>query len=394
MICVYRKLVAEHNRIQAFQNGISAAVRQGDTVCEIGTGLGTYAFMASRAGAAKVYAIEQGPIIELAKKLYVANQKDLGEIEFIRQYSTFVHLPEKVDMVIYEDFESQGITPVQESILEDARRRFLKPGGTFIPYGMALYWVPLQAEAIWRKEISCLAANEEKVFGLDYTLARNLASHERIRTSLEAEAILSPPIQVEKINFADKQHLDFACEIATEITMPGKLHGFGSWADFLFPGGQRFSLTYQQPVTLYSRAFFPLPEPVPVDIGDTVRMKVSVLKKPLPNNHTWSWWGEIADQHGRNKLNWNNSTLHVADFQPRDIYLPRSLDAKHRPVLNQEGHLRKFILEQMDGNKTMEDMATEIMARFPEDFPSLGKALTKIARLVKKCSINPELPQV
>ncbi|MBC8431703.1 MAG: class I SAM-dependent methyltransferase [Desulfobacterales bacterium] len=388
MISYYRKLVAEHSRMQAFQNGITAAVRPGDTVCEIGAGLGTYAFMASRAGAAKVYAIEEGPVIELARKLYKANQNDLGVIEFIKQYSTLVHLEDKVDVVIYEDFECQGLSPLQESVLKDASRRFLKPGGTFIPYGLELYWVPLQAENIWQKEVSCLDKNEEKVLGLDFALTRELTSNERIQTPFEADSLLSSELLIESLNFAEKQQLEFSRELTFKITTSGTLHGFGSWADFLFPGGHRFSLSYEKPVTAYSRAFFPLPEPVPVETGDCIRMKVGVVKKPLPNRHTWSWWGEIDDRHGRSKFKWQSSTLHLSQFQKQDIEFSRYIDTDYCPVLNEEGHLRKFILERMNGNMTIEQIANELLVRFPENFPSLGKALTKVTRLAKKCSIN------
>lgn len=388
MISYYRKLIAEHSRMQAFQNGITAAVRPGDTVCEIGAGLGTYAFMASRAGAAKVYAIEEGPVIELARKLYKANQNDLGVIEFIKQYSTLVHLEDKVDVVIYEDFECQGLSPLQESVLEDACRRFLKPGGTFIPYGLELYWAPLQAENIWRKEVSCLDKNEEKVLGLDFALTRELSSNERIQTPFEADSLLSSELLIESLNFAEKQQLEFSRELTFKITKSGTLHGFGSWADFLFPGGHRFSLSYAKPVTAYSRAFFPMPEPVPVETGDCIRMKVGVVKKPLPNHHTWSWWGVIEDRHGRSKSKWQSSTLHLSQFQKQDVKLSRYIDTDYCPVLNEEGHLRKFILERMNGNMTIEQIANELLVRFPENFPSLGKALTTVTRLAKKCSIN------
>ncbi len=386
MISYYRKLVAESSRIQAFQKGISAAVRPGDTVCEIGTGLGTYAFMASRSGAAKVYAIEEGPVIELARKLYTVNQKDLGEIEFIKQYSTFAHLPEKVDVVIYESFECQGLTPVHELVLEDARRRFLKPGGTFVPNEMALYWAPLQAEEIWLKEVSCLEKNGERVSGLDFTLTRQLASNDRIMTQLEADAVLSQPIKIDAFNFAERQKLEFKRELNIIITKPGTLHGFGSWADFIFPDGNRFSLSYETPVTTYSRAFFPTPEPVSVEAGDVIQMNVSVLKKPLPKNHSWSWWGRIVDRTGRSKAKWQSSSFHLAPFLKQDLYLPRSFAADYRPVLNKEGHLRKFILEQIDGKQTMEEIARRVAEKFPVECPSLDEALNRVARLAKKCS--------
>ena len=370
----------------AFQRGIEAAVRPGDTVCEIGTGLGTYAFMAARAGAAKVYAIDEGPIIEIAKKLYVANKKDLGEIEFIKQHSTLVHLPEQVDVVIYENYDSQGLSTSQESVLKDARRRFLKPDGTFVPCGLELYWAPLQAEKIWQQEVSCLKESEGKVLGLNYALIQDLALNERVQTPLEAEAVLSSPFLLDSINFAEKQELELSRELTMNIAVPGILHGFGSWADFIFPGGHSFSLSYEKPVTTYSRAFFPLPEPVSVDSGDCIQMKVSVMKKPLPNNHSWSWGGEIFDHQGHKKAKWQNSTLHLAPFQQQDTFLVQSLDPGYRPVLNKEGYVRRFILDQMDGKKTLQEIAEQTTERFPEEFSSLGDALTKVARLVKKCS--------
>ncbi|MBW2609863.1 MAG: hypothetical protein JRC68_05930 [Deltaproteobacteria bacterium] len=109
MISYYRRLVSELPRIEAFQKGIEAAVGPDSIVCEIGSGLGTYSFLASRAGASKVYAIEESSVINLSRKLYSANQETLGEIVFIKKHSTATHLPEKADIIIFENYDCQGL---------------------------------------------------------------------------------------------------------------------------------------------------------------------------------------------------------------------------------------------------------------------------------------------
>jgi hypothetical protein len=122
-----------------------------------------------------------------------------------------------------------------------------------------------------------------------------------------------------------------------------------------------------------------------VESGDYINMKVSVMKKPL-TTHIWSWWGEIVGRNGQNKKKWQSSTLHVAPFEPQDTYLRRALEPDYRPVLNKEGHLRRFVLEQINGKKTVEEISCELTKHFPEEIPSLGEARTKVTRIIKKCS--------
>jgi hypothetical protein len=385
MIYYYRKLASERPRIEAFQRGIEAAVRPGVTVCEIGTGLGTYAFMASRAGASKVYAIEESPVIDLARKLYASNRRDMGEVLFLKGHSSLVHLPEKVDVIIYENFDCQGLTGAQEDVLTDACRRFLKPGGTLIPSGMNLYWAPLEASMIWSRQVSCLEDQAERVAGLDYTLTRELAAHERLVTTQPADALLASPVRLASLDFAEEQTLCFNVDFHVEITRAGTLHGFGSWADFLFPGGDVFSLSYEKPLTLYSRAFFPLPEPIPVEVGDRVQMKVGVVRKPLPS-HTWTWRGGLKTGSGREKGTWQCSTLHLAPFLSQDLNLMKAADPSFRPVLNREGKVRKQILESMNGDKTIPEIARDLHDRYPGEFVSMEEAVGKVARLAKKFS--------
>src|SRR5205823_458687 len=58
MIEHYRQLIDDPVRLGAFQRAIAGVVRPGDVVADIGCGLGTYAIFAARAGARRVFAVE------------------------------------------------------------------------------------------------------------------------------------------------------------------------------------------------------------------------------------------------------------------------------------------------------------------------------------------------
>ena len=79
-----------------------------------------------------MFAIESGEIIELARQI----AKDNGcaeRIEFIRDLSTRVELPERADVVVAD---IHGALPLYNGSLRtliDARQRFLAPGGAMVP---------------------------------------------------------------------------------------------------------------------------------------------------------------------------------------------------------------------------------------------------------------------
>lgn len=128
---VHHYMLRDAVRVFAYR---SAIFRQcpGKRVVEIGCGTGILSIFAAQAGAGRVVAIEESRIADVAARMLAANGVD-GTVELRLGNSRDVELGEPADVVIHEIL---GNDPFGESILStlaDARR-FLAPGGRFLPY--------------------------------------------------------------------------------------------------------------------------------------------------------------------------------------------------------------------------------------------------------------------
>lgn len=274
----HREMLADLPRVRAMGQALQAAIRPGEVVLDIGTGSGLLAMLACQYGAGRVYAVERGHILEVARELVRHNGME-ARIEFIAGHSTKVELPERVDLVVAEligDFGlDEGIWPV----FADARRRFLKPGGRLLPEGLALHLAPTAEGLEFCDWVGPLAG----LTGLDF--APLLAYSGQVSRNLWAlpDKLLGPAACMFSCDLYQDGPAVPEGEVAVEIEREGVLTGCVGWFE-AFAGGRAF-LSTQPPNhgSSWSNLFLPIGEPVPVLAGDLVTLRLRMDRR------FWGW---------------------------------------------------------------------------------------------------------
>ncbi len=135
-------MLADSERVDSYYAAIAAIINPGDAVLDLGAGTGILScFAALRAK--QVYAVEHSSIIEVAKKICVAN--DIENVQFFQVNCRDFHPPTKFDVIVHEQIG--GGNPFSENMVEnllDARRRLLKPGGKILPNQFEIFLEPVE----------------------------------------------------------------------------------------------------------------------------------------------------------------------------------------------------------------------------------------------------------
>lgn len=137
-------MLSDRVRTCASERAIAQTVQSGDAVLDLGSGSG---ILACRAGARRVYAIESGNVIGLARAVC----RDNGfadRMVFLEGLSTAVELLELVDVLGTETIGNLGFEEGIIGWVLDVRRRFLKPGGALVPQFIELFVAPVELPVV------------------------------------------------------------------------------------------------------------------------------------------------------------------------------------------------------------------------------------------------------
>lgn len=373
MIKNFRDLLNDRRRIEAFRKTIVELVNHSSTVVEIGTALGTYSFFAARAGAKSIYAIEMDDIIYVGKE--IARQNNLlDRIKFIHNISTNTEIPERVDFIIMEDYSPFFLHSNLEQIIIDARTRFLKEGGKFIPNIILLKIAPVECSSFYNS-INLWAKENDLIFDIDWSHTKDLVLNQPHYVENHQVKSLAKEILIKEIDLSADSNFTFSFSKQLKIIKSGTLHGLLGWWDCWFSPKHFFSNSPDAPSNSWGQMFFPLRDPVQVKKGDSLQIDIQALESIHSHEIHYKW--RIEHESGIQELNtFQGSTFNIEKLKTSNL--------SHTPRLNSNGIVTRLILGQIDGKNSWEEIAKKLMNQLPKYFSNLDDAYCKIAEVPRK----------
>jgi len=279
-------MLTDEARAAAFEKAIESAVVKGDVVVDVGAGTGLLSMMACRAGASRVYAIEETRVIDLA--MVLARENGFADrIVFVHGNSREVSLPERADRVVSETIGSFVFSEDLLPTMVDARERFLKPGGTLIPHRIVIRIVPIESfeegTGFWERPLR----------GFNYTAAASRVAvgvPSAARTIRRSHFLAGEQVLYDLDLRSASATMEFARTVEFTAHRDGRLHGFvASWEAELH---DEITLRCgpEMPPLHWPVILFRLPRGLPVVAGD--RIALTFKRKDAPG-WVWSWSAEV-----------------------------------------------------------------------------------------------------
>jgi protein arginine N-methyltransferase 1 len=276
-------MIRDQRRLDAYLAAIERTVRPGSVAVDIGCGTGVFAVAACQAGAARVYAIEAGDIIHVARDVVAANGF-AGCVEFMQAFSTDVELPELADVVV---LDVRGVLPDEQiHVAADARRRLLKSTGTILPAMDELWVAPLASPELYERFPATPRTEDDGVSAQDEG-----AADRWYKCDVDPGQFLGEPRLWARIDYSRADNPDVCGRGAWRLDRGGIVHGFAVWFDTILCEGVELSNNPAGPRLLYGNGFFPLTEPLAVRAGDTLTF--TARGRMNAGSYGWHWTASV-----------------------------------------------------------------------------------------------------
>jgi len=280
-LAVHRQMVSDRWRTGAFARAITEVVQKGDVVLDVGTGTGILAMLAARAGAKRVYAVDQSDIAKSAASLVKANGLE-EVVRVVQGPAGEIQIEEPVDVLVSEWL---GNFAFVEAMLDDvlaARDAHLAKGGRMLPSRVEAMLAPIDDPVLfvhdgpgfWR----------DPVQGLDFSQleAKELAQGRAVQLQVAPAALLSAGRALASLDLAtarvDSQWQSGRLEFP--VRRDGVLNGFVGWFEAQLSPSELLDTGPSKPETHWSQTYLPFP-PQRVGQGASLPVDYKIERDPV-----------------------------------------------------------------------------------------------------------------
>jgi protein arginine N-methyltransferase 1 len=359
--------LSDHVRLEQFEVAISQVVQPGQTVLDLGCGSGVLGLMALRAGAGKVRFVEEDPVIEVARE--AVSESGFGaKAEFFKANSYELELPERIDTVICDHVGCFGFDYGILALLSDARKRFLKPGGTILPAELGIRLAPIESEDC-RERVGRWRDGSVPPGFAPLGLA---AANTKYLADIEEQELLAKPATLATFELGEDAapFLSWTAEFTS--ARAGTLDGLGGWFSCRLAGDVRLSNGPDVARRSHRpQVFLPIDEPVNVNAGE--RIKTTAMARHLDD--VIGWTVELPD-----------SGRHFSQTTFNGLLLDHAalISARRDRVacLNPRGRARQIVLSYCDGQRTIAEVEALVQRDHPDMFPSPHATSLFIAKVL------------
>lgn len=351
--------------MEPYARAIAQAVRPGDVVLDVGAGTGILGYLACRAGASRVHAIEPSDILELAREIAAANGL-ADRIVHRRLLSFDVDLPARADVAIVSMLSRFGVEDgILPSVL-DLKARLLRPGARFVPAAVELWTAPVDIPEWYDVSVRSWLRPSD---GGSYQPAAAAVVARTASTIVPAGALLGAPTSAARLEFATLDSPSLRCRVTHRVSRAGAVHAVAGWSEWTFSDGD---VSGNRPggSNTWGQLLFPFDQPVSVAPGDRVELELD-MDQISPAAQRWAW--TVRATSGTKGI--------VAECR----HLNAEGDANGERLVS-EG-CQAEILGLFDGHRTVQAIADAVAARHPAAFRSAGEAVRTVAVLARRWSV-------
>jgi protein arginine N-methyltransferase 1 len=278
----YCAMIADTVRMDAYREALERAITPESVVLDVGTGIGVFAVLARRYGARRVFAVEPGDVIQLARRIAEDSGAADG-IEFIQDFSTRITLPERATVMISD---LRAVLPLfQHHIpaIVDARNRLLEPGAVLIPQRDTLWAAVVHAPDTYRK----LTRPWSDTLGVEMRATHPVLTQMSRRVVARPDQLVTEPRSWATLDYREIESPNVRGRVEWTATKAATGHGILLWFDTVLADGIGFSNAPGEAETIYGSEFFPFSSEVELEPGDAI--SVELAADLVLDRYVWRW---------------------------------------------------------------------------------------------------------